>query len=154
MITSNEFKDNGKQEAKLTIDGDKNAQVKPKVRPRRHYLGGWERGIPLTKCKVCDKEIGIDKEDGDIEEYSKHMEKEHPIPIRCYIDRFYFEDSKHRRIYVYKTRYGTLCWNYIDEYDAEIDENELKEVSPKLLSNIIKSDGWMYIKSYRIEDPF
>src|SRR5262249_36071173 len=40
--TPEEFKDNEKQEATQTIDGDKNSQIKPKVKPRKYYLGGWE----------------------------------------------------------------------------------------------------------------
>lgn len=97
----------------------------------------------LESCKACGKKI-----DG-INEFTEHVTTEHPIKEN---NNSYYEDSKHRRICLFKSYYETLCLQYVDEYDQPIrrDGNygeELTEETPKTLMEKIKRNGWKYVRS-------
>jgi hypothetical protein len=56
---------------------------------------------------------------------------------------------------VFKSYYGTFCWQYVDEYDQPTRRDgsygeELTEETPKTLMETIKRNAWKYVRSQEI----
>jgi|GEM_PF-2002483 len=103
-----------------------------------------------SPCKACGKKLNW------INDFIVHVSEEHPIKENY---AYHYEDSQHRRIKVFKSFYGTFCWNYarpddedVSEYRDEYDDlcDKTTEQTKEELMETIKSKGWKYVKSEEI----
>jgi len=103
-----------------------------------------------SPCKACGKKLN------GINNFTTHVLDEHPIKDNY---TYYYEDSQHRKIEVFKSFYGTFCWNYarpddedVSEYRDEYDDlcDKITEETKVELMETMRSKGWKYIKSEEI----
>ena len=109
--------------------------------------------IYYSPCKACGKKLN------GINDFIAHVSDKHPIKENY---TYQYEDSQHRKIEVFRSFYGTFCWNYVrpdgeevSEYSDECDDcddlcDKTTEVTKEALMETIKSEGWKYIKSEEI----